>query len=394
MTTPEVLQESPDFSLVIGGPLYQIWRRSRLSGPALELVRRRVLAISLVAWLPLAVLSAVESHLFGTQSLTFFQDIESHVRFLLALPALILAELVVHRRLGREVKLFVERGIITPAERPKFDAAIESAIRARNSKPLEVALLLCVYTGGTWIWRHEVALGATTWYGVPHGAGIDLTLAGYWYSFVSIPIFQFVLFRWYLRLAIWFLFLWRVSRLNLSLLPAHPDRAGGIGFLGGSSIAFGPILFAQGALLAGVIASRIFYQGQSLLSFKMTIGGMVGFLVVAILGPLTMFTSHLWRTKRRGMRAYGTLATVYVADFDQKWIRGRGNGEAILGSADIQAFADLGNTYRAVRDMRPVPFSLNDAIRLASAAAVPILPLMLTIMPLEELVTRLFKLIF
>jgi hypothetical protein len=178
------------------------------------------------------------------------------------------------------------------------------------------------------------------------------------------------------------------------LLPAHPDRAGGLGFLGGCSIAFGPILFAQGALLAGVIASRIFYQGQSLLSFKMTIGGMVGFLVVAILGPLTMFTSHLWRTKLSGMRQYGTLATTYVADFDKKWIRGRGNGEAILGTADIQSFADLLSSYRAVRDMRPVPFSLNDAIRLASAAAVPILPLMLTIMPLDELVTRLFKLIF
>jgi hypothetical protein len=394
MTTPELLQESPDFSLVIGGPLYQIWRRSRLSGPALELVRRRVLAISLVAWLPLAVLSAVESHLFGTQSLAFFRDIESHVRFLLALPALILAELAVDRRLRPAVKLFAERGIITPEDRPKFDAAIESAIRACNSAPLELALLLCVYTGGIWIWRNEVALGATTWYGVPDGAAIHLTLAGYWFSFVSIPIFQFILFRWYLRLVIWFLFLWRVSRLNLNLLPAHPDRAGGIGFLGGSSFAFSPILFAQGALLAGVIASRILYQGQSLLSFKVSIAGMVGLFVVAILGPLTMFTSHLSRTKRSGMREYGTLATAYVADFDKKWIRGRGNGEAILGSADIQAFADLGSSYRAVRDMRPVPFSLNDAIRLASAAAVPILPLMLTIMPLEELVTRLFKLIF
>ena len=94
------------------------------------------------------------------------------------------------------------------------------------------------------------------------------------------------------------------------------------------------------------------------------------------------------------MREYGTLATTYVSDFDQKWIRGGGDGEAILGATDIQSLADLGSSYKGVDEMRPVPFSLNDTIRLAVAVVAPILPLILTIMPLEELVTRLFKLIF
>ena len=387
-------EEPPDFSLMLGGPLYQIWRKAFLSGPVLELVQRRVLVITLVAWLPLVVLSAVEGHLFGTESLTFLHDIETHVRFLVALPALILAELMVQHRLRPAVNLFVERGIIRPEDRPRFDVAIERAMRVRNSLTLELALFLLVYTVGIWIWRNEVALGGPTWYRVPEGAGMRLTLAGYWLSFVSLPIFQFILLRWYLRLGIWFLFLWRVSRLNLRLLPAHPDRAGGIGFLGGNSFAFSPILFAQGALLAGFIASRIFYEGQSLSSFKAIIAGLVGFCVVSILGPLTMFTSLLSRTKGAGMREYGTMATTYVSDFDQKWLRGGGDGEAILGATDIQSLADLGSSYKGVDEMRPVPFSLNDTIRLAVAVVVPILPLILTIMPLEELVTRLFKLIF
>ena len=164
--------------------------------------------------------------------------------------------------------------------------------------------------------------------------------------------------------------------------------------MGGNSFAFSPILFAQGALLAGFIASRIFYERQSLSSFKAIIAGLVGFCVVSILGPLTMFTPLLSRTKGTGMREYGTLATTYVSDFDQKWIRGGGDGEAILGASDIQSLADLGSSYKGVDEMRPVPFSLNDTIRLAVAVVVPMLPLILTIMPLEELVTRLFKLIF
>ena len=98
-------------------------------------------------------------------------------------------------------------------------------------------------------------------------------MAGHWFEFVSVPVFQFILLRWYIRILIWFCFLLRVSRLKLHLLPAHPDRVGGLGFPGKSTIAFAPLLFAQGALLSGQIASRIFYNGQSLLAFKLTILG-------------------------------------------------------------------------------------------------------------------------
>jgi hypothetical protein len=394
MSAPAILQEQPDFSLVLGGPLFQIFRRAHLSGSALELLRRRVLIISLFAWLPLAVLSAIEGHLLGSQNLTFLRDVELHVRFLVALPVLILAELPVHRRLGSVVKCVLERGVVTQEDTPKFYAALGATMRARDSSWLEFALLVFTLTVGHWFWQHLIALGAATWYAAPDRTDIHLTLAGYWYSFVSIPIFQFILLRWYLRLVIWFLFLWRASRLNLHLLPTHPDRAGGIGFLGGISYAFGPILFAEGTMLAGLIASRIFYQGQTLTSFKVTIAVLTGFFVLVILGPLTMFTPHLARTKRNGLNEYGTVASVYVDEFDQKWVCGGAEGEEILGTADIQSLADLANSYEVVREMRLVPFALNDVARLAVVTLLPVLPLLVTIMPLEELLTRLLKVIF
>jgi hypothetical protein len=182
--------------------------------------------------------------------------------------------------------------------------------------------------------------------------------------------------------------------LNLHLMPTHPDRAGGIGFLGADSYVFGPIVFAQGALMAGLIASRILYQGQSLLSFKVTIIAAMGFFVLVILGPLAMFTPHLFRAKRAGLSAYGTLATAYVEEFDAKWIRAGAKRKEILGTADIQSLADLGNSYSVVREMRLVPFALSDVGLLVAAVALPVLPLLLTVMPLEELVTRLIKIVF
>src|SRR5277367_3172632 len=271
MSAPTILQEPPDFSLVLGGPLFQFYRRAHLSGAALELLRRRVLVISLTAWLPLAVLAAIEGHFRGGHGLTFLGDIESHVRFLVALPLFIVAELLVHDRIRPVIKLFMKRRIIAPEDTPKFYAAVEAALSARNSPWLELALLLFAFFVGHMFWRHRVALEAPTWYSSPDETGLHSTLAGYWYSFVSIPIFQFIFLRWYLRLGIWFLFLWRTSRLKLQLMPAHPDRSGGIGFLGTISYAFAPILFAQGTLLAGLIASRIFHQGQTLMSFKVGI---------------------------------------------------------------------------------------------------------------------------
>jgi hypothetical protein len=393
MTEPAQLQESPDFSLVLGGPLYQLFIRAHLSGPTLELLNRRLLVIPLLTWVPLAIMSTIEGHLFGGHNLQFLNDVESHVRFLVALPTLILAEVIVHRRTHGIMGTFLKRQIITSEETPKFYAAIDAAKRMRNSVPLELALLVFVYTVGHFIWRNGIALDTTTWYAVSSGESLHLTAAGRWFSWISIPLFQFFLLRWYMRLAIWYLLLWRVSRLNLRLVPTHPDRAGGIGFLGKRTYAFSPILFAQGAILGGLIASRILYQGQTLMSFKLNIMGLVGFFVLVILGPLTMFSPLLARTKRRGLREYGTFATGYVLDFDQKWLR-VGTDEAVLGTTDIQSLADLGTSFAVVREMNLVPFSRGDVIQLAAATAAPLLPLLLTMMPLEELLTRIIKIIF
>jgi hypothetical protein len=181
--------------------------------------------------------------------------------------------------------------------------------------------------------------------------------------------------------------------LKLRLIATHPDRAGGTGFLGASSYAFGPILFAQGALLAGLIAVRVLYEGQNLMAFKMDAGGLVVFFVLFVLGPLIVFTPHLSRAKRKGLQDYGQLASRYVQGFQEKWIHERAFSEdELLGSGDIQSLADLGNSFTVVQEMRLVPFGLKDAARLA--AATPLIPLGLTIFSLEELVTRLIKILF
>lgn len=383
-----------DFSLVLGGPLYQLFRRAHLSGPALEQLWRRIWIITLIAWLPLLVLSAATGHAVGPpSSLPFLRDIEAQVRFLIALPLLIAAEPVVHGRTRAIVAQFLDRGLVRPADLPRFDGFIASAIRIRNSIPLEVLLLVLVATVGQ-LFRSSLALGSGSWSAVPEEGQMRLTPAGVWFATVSVPLTQFFLLRWYFRLLIWFRFLWQVSRLNLQLVPTHPDRAAGLSFLGKGTYAFGPILFAQGALLAGVIATRVLYGGRPLLEFKMDAIGLIAFFVFFLLGPLTVFTPALARAKQRGLAEYGRLASVYVTAFEDKWIRGEAREDELLGTGDIQSLSDLGQSYSVVREMNVVPFGLQDISRLAIATAIPLVPLGLTVFSLEELVMRLLKIVF
>jgi len=385
-----------DFSLVLGGPLYQLFRRAHLADDALELLRRRIVVISLFAWLPLLVLAAIDGHLLGGGvAVPFLNDVEVHVKFLVVLPLLVAAELVVHQRMRKIGQTFRDRDLLPEGTAGRFESAIASAFRLRNSVTAEVVLIAFVYLVGiTVVWRQYMALHTATWYAIPETGGSHLTLAGFWYGYVSLPLFQFLLLRWYFRIFIWARLLWQVSRIELSLVPTHPDRFGGLGFLSYTVYAFVPLLLAHGALLAGGLASRIFHQGARLTDFRLEILLMVIFVVFIVIGPLLVFAPQLSRAKRAGLREYGTLAQGYVRAFDAKWLRGRAGEESLLGSGDIQSLADLGNSLAVVSDMRIVPITKEAILQLGIATLAPVLPLVLTMMPLEELVKKLLGIIF
>ena len=217
-----------------------------------------------------------------------------------------------------------------------------------------------------------------------------------WYGYLSLPIFQFLLLRWYFRLFIWTRFLWQVSRIELSLVPTHPDRVGGLGFLANTVNALTPLAVAHGALLlAGLSANRIFYLGAALPEFKIEIAVLVVFLMCVVLGPLLVFAPQLAQAKRTGNREYGTLAERYVREFDAKWLRGGVPAdEPLVGSGDIQSLADLANSFEVVRTMRIAPVTKEAILQLAAATLAPVVPLALTMMSLEELLKTLFGILF
>ena len=386
-----------EFSLVLGGPLYQLFRRSHLAGDALELARRRLVTITAIVWLPLLALSVIEGRAWtSTDAVPFLRDVEANVRFLVALPLLIAAELIVHQRMRPVVGQFIARHLIPDTERGRFERAVESAYAMRNSVFAEMVLIALVYGAGIMVlWRNYVALPTATWYAVPGASGTALTMTGRWYVYVSVPIFQFLLLRWYYRMFVWARFLWQASRIPLRLVPTHPDRVGGLGFLSNIVYAFAPLAVAHGALLAGVIGNRIFYAGASLPDFKVEIVILLGFLAVILFAPFLVFGPQLALAKRTGLREYGGFAERYVREFDTKWIRGDAPAdEPLVGSADIQSLADLGNSFEVVKEMRFAPITRDALIRLALATLAPLVPLGLTMMSAEDLLKKLFGMLF
>ena len=392
MATPSPLQELPDFSLTLGGPLYRLLRRFHLGSSVTGLLSRQAAIVVLLCWVPLAILSAISGHLLGGTELTFVRDIETNVRFLVSLPVLVLAEMLVNQRIRPNLTRFVERDIVTKNDIQKFYKAINAAVRLHNSAIVDIVLLVFVYTVGRSIWRSQIPPNLASWYASPQAGHIHLTMAGNWLAFVSVPVFQFILLRWYMQFLIWFWFLFRVSRLPLHLPSLHPDRQGGIGFVGTSSLAFAPLLFAHSALLSAQIASRILYNGASLFASDINILSYVVLSVVVTLAPLLLFTPRLIHAKRRGLTKYGNFAARFVTNFDQKWLNKI--GDPSLADNDIQSLADLSNSFAVVRTMRFVPIATDDLFFLFFVNVAPFLPLLLTIMPLDQLVIRALKIVF
>ena len=144
-----------------------------------------------------------------------------------------------------------------------------------------------------------------------------------------------------------------------------------------------------------MMTDRIFFAGAKLVAFKMDIIGLVALMVFAVLGPLLVFLPNLAAAKRTGLREYGLLAQTYAREFDRKWLRGgSAPDEPLLGSGDIQSLADLGNSFAVVKEMRLLPFSLQTVLQLAVTTLLPVGPLLLTMIPLDELLERALKMVF
>lgn len=376
-----------------GGPSYRLMQRIGLVRGDDPSVRRRVLAFLVLTWVPLLILSLLDGRAVGaTPEESFLLDFAAYARFFIGVPLLIVAEVIVGPKLTSAGMQFVQSGFVRDEDYPAFDQAIARAAQRRES-PWAEAVMLCLALIGAWTFTVEtIGGGATgTWHVLSLSGEVQrLSFAGIWYHVIALPLLQFLFFRWLWRLLIWFLFLFTVSRLNLKLIPTHADQAGGLGFLGIAHLSLGVFAFAFSSALSADAAFRIVFHAAPIETFKVPLVVLLIVTQTAIFGPLLVFAPILARTRRDGLRSYSLLVVRYNRAFHEKWIDGPPpEGESLLGSADIQSLADLGGSFEFIRAMRIVPFNQRTILQLAIITALPGLPLLLLVVPVEKVLDAL-----
>jgi hypothetical protein len=220
----------------------------------------------------------------------------------------------------------------------------------------------------------------------------SFSLARWWHLLVSIPLLLLLLLGWLWRVILWGRFLWLTSRLDLRLIPGHPDLAGGLMFVSSSLRGFWLLSFALGAIAAGPVANRVMYKGVSLSVFADVGIGLVVLVLILFVGPMLVFMRRLLEARRRGSFEYGALAGEVGQQFERKWLnRESGVDEGALDVPDFSSTTDLFQIVANAYEIKGIPLRLVFLIPLVVAALLPFLPVLLMVMPLKEIIKDLAK---
>jgi len=384
-TTPDPVIES--LFLLGGGRITRGLERVKLARDAHLRTSRAAALSTAVTWLPLLVLAAVEGVAWGDRvAVPLLKDFLPYGQFLLAVPVLILGEVTVGKRLGWVVAELRRSDVLAPEDTPALDGLLTRTVDLWRGRGLNAVLVLltCAYTGvSLWAAREWLTGG---WQSLDE----RITLPGWWYLLISVPVMRFLTLRWLWRLLLWAWLLWKVSRLRLQPQPAHPDRAGGLAFLGTTQAEFGVLAFALSVQLSCLIADSVFFQGADLMAFRGHVIAFVLIMVILFLLPLLVFAPKLVLAREESLLFLSGCGYI-GADSLERLLRAGKSGE--LPADEISGLADFAVLFENASRMRPVPLELQNIFTLVLAAALPFLPLVFLVMPVSEVFRAMTKLL-
>ncbi|MGB8900952.1 MAG: hypothetical protein WCC90_17670 [Methylocella sp.] len=378
----EVRGRLEKFSL-LGGPLHRLGRRLGLVRGETNTVALG-LALGMLSWsilLALASIGGVSDKLFSLSA------IAADVRLLVVIPLFFLCESSLDPQLRDFVSTIVRSGVVPSNALPTLESEIARIVRWKDAwlpeaMCLLAAIILSLFAAQLHLSGKTAALDSTR-------SLSDVPFAGLWYWIVCLPLFRFLMFRWIWRIALWCRLLWRLAKLDLHLVPIHPDGAAGLGYLEIVQTHFTALVLAISIVVSASFAEEI-SSGKTV--FEVIYPAFALTLIVElalIFLPPCVFAFRLRACQEKGLCDYMVFAARYVNDFEKKWLNASAiPADPLLGTADLQSLADLSNSVGIVRNMRWVPVSTRLLVTVVIAALLPMLPLLLFKYPIAELVQR------
>jgi hypothetical protein len=394
MATPRVIPlPDPDaaraFSPVDNEPPLR-WQRALHLAPAGGLgVARRAVILAILTWLPIALWALVRGRFFeAATGEPLLQHYGVHVRCLIAIPLLVLSEATLHRAAQLYLPQFISSGLVDEAARPRFKAALRTAERWRDALPPWLFMI-----GAALAWslvdRPAVPTDQMSWAFDEVGR---LGFGGVWFAYVVRPIFIGLLLGWLWRIVLLVVLFARLGGLGLALVPSHPDRVGGLGFLEPLPGAFAPVTFALSATLASRWAHQIVYHGQTLAALKLPAAMFVVVWSLLLFAPLVALMPVLYSAKRAALPSYAALVARQGRLVRERWIDGTAKvEELLLEPAGVGPIADAATLFAVVRSMRPLPIGKASLVGLIAPIMVPMLVVAALQIPVRKLVLDLVK---
>ena len=222
--------------------------------------------------------------------------------------------------------------------------------------------------------------------------GGDFGFGGWWFLYVARPVFLVLLLGWLWRIALVILLFRRLSKLDLSLVPTHPDRCGGLGFVKKLPSALFLVTMAVSSVLASRWMHDMVYHEQTLAALKLPFAGFVVLWSAMLLSPLLMLAPRISAMKRQALLQYGALIGEHGRLVHQRWILGKQVPQNdLLDAPELGPVADTAAIYEAVKNVRPLPIDTTTLLMVLLPIFLPMLFVIARQIPIRDLLLQLLK---
>ncbi len=342
---------------------------------------RRTAIMACLCWGMLLLLTLVTgSALRQSMKESFLLDYAAYSQFLLGLAVLLMGEDFIEERMRfahNEFHFLV-------ADPKRLAGAVAMVGRWRRAILPDVFLIL-VAIACTWLWLYpdEIAAHKVTWRSYGTQVAGNLNIAGWWYGLVSYPVFTYIWLRWAWRILLWAIFLFRIRRTRLCLAALHPDRAGGLAFLGHTQACFGIPMFAFGVVAVASVLYR-YNAGYASLEDWSVIAPIVAYAVlspVLFFVPLLAFTGQLYKAKQEDLLRLDKFSHQFLGRLDKDNFFGPEQGDPEKASVIMEGLSSLQKSHLHALSMRTVPFDLKSFGSYLAAAGSPMIPVIARLLP-------------
>jgi hypothetical protein len=373
------------FSLVAGGPFYTVLRRLGLVEADGLTGHRAAISLALLAWLPPAVLAVAQSLIEGGhQGWGYFTDMTVPARYLIAIWAMVVTERYADSRFVILVQQFREAQLLTREELPAFEKALTVADHHSSSRLAEFIILAIALISSGFAIQYSVML-TSGWEGSVAGDQVELSWAGAAVRYLSNPLFLFLALRWGWWFLVWAALLYRISRMPLQLIPTHPDRSAGLGFLAIYPGVFSGFAFALGCVISSSMLKELDYAAHAPERVWIAISVWLVINLVVLAAPLLVFAAPMYAAREQALLEFGRLATKRHLAMRRRWIGHAETGEENAGTQALPSVGELNTSVNAVREMGYSPINRTAVIQIIVAAGIPMLAVIITLVPLGEM---------